>query len=1336
MKKTLFLLLTVLACSLTQPLTAAKQTAVQHWPDGSTIGTWFTDTSTPQLADLGPAYRLYDYGITSSPYVLQTEAIQAVIDKAAAAGGGVIVVPEGTFLTGALFFRPGVNLYLSKGAVLLGSEDISDYPIVMTRIEGEWCKYFSALINVEHLNGFTLSGEGTIDGNGSTYWRHFRLRREWNPQCTNKDEQRPRLLYVGHSSNVTIQGVTLQNSPFWTSHFYHSDSIRIQGVRYFNPGFPIRSASTDGIDLDVCHDVHISDCSITVNDDAICLKGGKGPDANEIAENGPCERILVERTTWNSSITCGSECLAVRNLLVRQCQGLDASCILRLKMRPDTPQDYSYITMEDLEGHCKTMLAIDTWRQFFNLKGRTERPRSYANHVTFRRCSLLADRDTVIGRHPDEYEINDLRLEEMHLTATPRLSWPDVTREAKPWSRWWWLSSAYSQTDVDKALAQYAEVGLGGLEVTNIYGTIGAESKYREFLGKDWVDLFVYTLQSAEQKDLGIDLANASGWPFGGPWMAPEDVCRTKVPRVWHLDGGQQLQDKVTCHQERMLRGYNVPDDKDSVLFPLNRNTPMQLQRWGLEQARPERDLPLIVLTANGPDGKVIDLTKQVAADGTLRWTAPEGHWTLTALFEGDHGKLVERAGLGGEGDVMDHFSSRACLNFLRKFDEAFKGRDIKTLRYYFNDSYEVDDAQGMSDWTPRLFEEFRQRRGYDLRQHLPALLGEDTPEKNNRVTYDFRQTIEDLILEKYTETWHDWATRRGKGIRNQAHGSPANILDLYAVADVPEIEGRDLISIKTAPSAAHVTGKRLISSESATWLNEHFLGRLGDVKQALDLFFLGGVNHVFYHGTCFSPADADWPGWMFYAAAHFEPNNPWWSDFRHLNEYVTRTQSWLQQGRADCDVLVYYNITDLQAQYDTRRPLRHFAGLDREMQESHTRQCVSQFDRLGYCWDMISDLQIRQLRLTADGQLATPAGASYRAIVIPQSRQMPYETLRQLFALARQGAHVIFEGEAPNDVAGYLDYAARNAQLKEWVAEGKIEICPDIKDIEIKGARPESSLYADGLLCTRRLLDDGSELYFIANRMEKDFAGNIMLNPAQQHPYAAIYNPMDGRMGMAHGGTKENDYRDAATGEVYLQLRPGESLIVRLFDQRCAAASYPFYQPQDKGQTIALDKGWQLKFVEGGPSLPAARNIDHLGSWTEYEDCQDFAGTAEYRITLPENILSKTAYRLSLGDLACNASVYLDGQYLGTVLAAPYELDIPASQLRAGAELTVRVANGMGNRIAAIERQGVQWQQFYNINMSARRPENRSADGYFTAKNWQPLPSGLFGPVQLIPLR
>ena len=212
------------------------------------------------------------------------------------------------------------------------------------------------------------------------------------------------------------------------------------------------------------------------------------------------------------------------------------------------------------------------------------------------------------------------------------------------------------------------------------------------------------------------------------------------------------------------------------------------------------------------------------------------------------------------------------------------------------------------------------------LRENLPALFGRDSEEKNIRVLCDYRETISEMVLDNFTTQWKAWAHANNAIVRNQAHGSPANILDLYATVDIPEIEGVEPLRIKMASSAGNVTGKALISSESATWLNEHFESNLSDIKTAVDRFILHGVNHIFYHGTTYSPPEEAWPGWLFYAAVHLNPRNSLWPHFSALNKYVERSQSLLQRSKPDNDVLLYYPIYD---RFSTRGPemIEHFDG-------------------------------------------------------------------------------------------------------------------------------------------------------------------------------------------------------------------------------------------------------------------------------------------------------------------------------------------------------------------------------------------------------------------------
>ncbi len=391
----------------------------EFFPDGTVIDDWFYDTRVPALEELGRQYVLTQYGIFDDGKV-HTREFQWLIDLVAQRGGGVIVVPAGTYLTGSLFFKQGVNLYVSEGGTLKGSDDISDYRLCETRIEGETCTYFAALINVDGVDGFTMCGPGVIDGNGLRSWKAFWLRREWNPKCTNKDEQRPRLVYISNSQNVLVADLHLQNSHFWTNHIYKSHHVKYLNCRIFSPAIPVKAPSTDAIDIDVCTDFLIKNCYMEVNDDSVVLKGGKGPWADTAPENGANERILVEDCTYgfcHGCLTCGSESVHNRNILIRRLKISDGSNLLWLKMRPDTPQLYEYITVEDVDAKLKNFITVKPWTQFFDLKGRTDVPKSRGEHITMRNCSCACDTYFNVEAQEEQYVLSDFTFEDLRITA-------------------------------------------------------------------------------------------------------------------------------------------------------------------------------------------------------------------------------------------------------------------------------------------------------------------------------------------------------------------------------------------------------------------------------------------------------------------------------------------------------------------------------------------------------------------------------------------------------------------------------------------------------------------------------------------------------------------------------------------------------------------------------------------------------------------------------------------------------------------------------------------------------------------------------------------------------
>lgn len=389
----------------------------EKFPDGTPIPDWFRQNEIVNIETLGGKYKITDHGVANDSTLLQTEKIQAVIDQVSQKGGGVIIVPKGTFLSGSLFFKPKTHLHLEEGAVLKGSDDISHFSIVDTRIEGQSLPYFAALVNADKVDGFTISGKGTINGNGERYWKSFWLRRKVIPKCTNMDELRPRLIFISNSNDVQLSGVHFINSPFWTTHLYRCNNIKLLNLHILTPSAPVKAPSSDAIDIDVCNNVLIKNCYMSVNDDAVAMKGGKGPWADKEPNNGGNTNVIIEDCTYgfcHSVLTFGSESIYNRNIILRRCKVSNASRLLWLKMRPDTPQHYEYILVEDITGNAKSFLYIKPWTQFFDLKGRKDMPLSHSNNVTMRNINFDCDVFFNVNKS-DQYQLKDFTFENLNI---------------------------------------------------------------------------------------------------------------------------------------------------------------------------------------------------------------------------------------------------------------------------------------------------------------------------------------------------------------------------------------------------------------------------------------------------------------------------------------------------------------------------------------------------------------------------------------------------------------------------------------------------------------------------------------------------------------------------------------------------------------------------------------------------------------------------------------------------------------------------------------------------------------------------------------------------------
>ena len=898
--------------------------------------------------------------------------------------------------------------------------------------------------------------------------------------------------------------------------------------------------------------------------------------------------------------------------------------------------------------------------------------------------------------------------------------WPKVTTQARPAARWWWLGSAVDTSNLTYNLDAYAKAGIGALEITPIYGVQGNDANNLPFLSSQWMEMLKHTQVEGKRTGIEIDMNTGTGWPFGGPEVSIDDAASKAIFQEYTARGGQLIRLDISVED--------------------------------LKQKPHARLLRLMAYPVSNTEGKCVNLTTSVK-NNILEWKAPAGEWRIIALHLGKTFQQVKRAAPGGEGYVMDHLSKEAVSRYLNKFDRAFKTSDTPYPHTFFNDSYEVYGG----DWTPTLLEEFTKRRGYRLEDHLPAFIDETGKNKfTARIVSDYRETISELLIENFTTQWTDWAHKHKSITRNQAHGSPANLIDTYASVDIPECEGfglsefhikglrqdsltrhndSDLSMLKYASSAAHITGKPYTSSESFTWLTEHFRTSLAQCKPDMDLMFVSGVNHMFFHGTPYSPQEAEWPGWLFYASINMSPTNSIWRDAPAFFQYITRCQTFLQMGKPDNDFLVYLPVYDMWN--DEKGRWLQFDIHKMAKRAPKFIETVHRINNAGYDVDYISDHYLNKTRFT-NGKLQTAAGTAYKAIIIPSARLMPASVLAHLVKLAKQGATIVFLEDYPQDVPGYGALESRRKAFAGALSQlppipsftetkttplqrGRIVTGSDYTStLAFCNAQPEEMKTTYGLQCIRRSNNTGHH-YFLSCLQAEGVNGWVTLGVSAECVW--IFDPLTGEKGRAQTRLQEGRL------QVRLQLESGQSLLLQTFNEPMKSTDWNYWKEQPV--SLSLDHGWTLRFIESQPVIEGTFAVDTPSSWTtiDHPKAHITMGTGLYRNEVNVPDLKADGWILDLGDVRESARVRINGKDAGTAWAVPYRLKV-GHLLQPGRNvIEIEVTNLPANRIAEMERKGVQWRKFNEINMVDLNYSKKRYD------DWQPLPSGLNGSVKLIPM-
>jgi hypothetical protein len=899
-----------------------------------------------------------------------------------------------------------------------------------------------------------------------------------------------------------------------------------------------------------------------------------------------------------------------------------------------------------------------------------------------------------------------------------QVKWPAITQQTKPWTRWWWMGSAVDEKGLTTQLNKIADVGFGGVEIVPIYGAIGFEDRYIKYLSPQWMKMLDHTTRQAALLKMGVDMAVGTGWPIGGPQVTVTDAATKLSIQNYSVAAGGELKEKIVLNDAK------------------------------------QRNLPgvfLAAVIAYNNNGKTIDITDKVSSDGILNWKADaSGDWEILAAFNTKTLQGVKRAAPGGEGFTLDHFSSASINNYFKTFDTAF-GSSSHGVNSFFNDSYEVYDA----NWTPDFFAEFKKRRGYDLKPFLKFLFSKENREIVGRVKSDYRQTMSDLMLENFTQNFTKWAHSKNAKNTNQAHGSPGNLLDLYAAVDQPECEtfgsssfaikglrrdsadvrnvDPDPVMLKFASSAAHATNKPLTSCETFTWLTEHFKTSWSQCKPEVEQVFLSGINHVFYHGTTYSPEEVPFPGWLFYASVNFVPDNSLWPHLKGLNEYITRCQSVLQAGQADNEIKAYWPVFDAWNSVNGLDLPFKVHDIDVWLQPTPFYKDVVDLQRKGFSIDFVSD---KMLKDNLARNLLTKR-AKYDVYLIPECNLMPVATLKNIIALAKNGDVVVMQA-LPKDVPGLGKLEEQRFDLKKMIesilfnkvdddvseyitGRGKIILSNDIqKGLEYANLRRET-LTDLGLKFIRRQVADG-KYYYIVNHTPNAIDTTITIEAPSGS--VAILDPQTGTTGLAKTTSNGN------SSNVRIQLQSGEAIILKTFRNKQTIPSWKYLEPTN--ETINLNKDWQLHFIRGGPVIPADKKINALQNWTEFNDTayQSFSGTGAYSTTFIIKKKNAAGYLLALGKVNESASIVINGKDAGIIWSLPFKMDISRYVKEGQNTITIEVANLMANHIRWMDQHKMVWRKYHEINFININYRN------FDASDWKVQPSGLEGPVTITELK
>lgn len=842
---------------------------------------------------------------------------------------------------------------------------------------------------------------------------------------------------------------------------------------------------------------------------------------------------------------------------------------------------------------------------------------------------------------------------------------PDM--KYRPYVRWWWNGNKVNKEELARELQLLKDAGIGGVEVNPIAfpsktDDMGIPSI--DWLSDEWLDVFEFTLKKAKDLNMSCDLIVGTGFPFGGEFLEDKDRSRIAVIGVKKIEG--------PLNEEYSL--FDLYKEADpAITNPFSGRTAKMLS------------VKLVPDPLNSMDD-VKDLSDQIK-NGTIKISIPRGKFALYALVEFAGFERVIVGAPGGRGPVVNHFSKDSVQKYLNRISERIKdktGGFPSNFRSFFVDSMELEGA----NCTSGMLEEFKSRRGYDIFPYLPFILhknggmgndyrpdyivetGDELSEMLIRMRYDWALTNAEVFRESFVNTYAKWCTDNKVKSRAQAYGRGYFLLEGSFPIDIPECEtwlkygigknipedeymkypwhlgqGYTMIN-KYVSSAAHLKGKRLISSEELTNTDMVFNESLEIFKIAGDQSTISGVTQPVFHGFNYSPPDAPFPGWIRWGG-YFNEKNTVWPYLHFYCDYRARLSALLQQGAMFAEIALLAPIPDMWGKLSAQNePFPQYVYPKYQM------LIWESIHQNGNACDYVSE-QVINDAVIRNG-LLTYGNRKYHTIFLIEVRGMNLPVIKKLHDFVSQGGRVFCIEAFPDHIPGWENHDNLDNEVKQWTEKLKgftdrfillkkpeENFCGWFGEVQKKyNLSPYLQIKQPERYITQvryRMQDADAEVFFIINSSDSH---QYNLEAGFQQ---TIYRNRQAWLWDAINGERHRLKLD--NGKLNLAMGPATSFLI-IFNKD---KGNDYFQEAPSGAiatSINTDKPWkvQLQRYDGlleNIEMDALKDLKDIPAYT------NFAGTIRYQNTFFADNPDKVKY-LNLGIVYGISIVKINGKDAG----------------------------------------------------------------------------------------